>query len=672
MTEPLLLLRWNAGELSVTHGTVVTIGRAPDNTVVLASTAVSRYHVRIAGSDNGGWVVTDLGSTQGTFLDGERLGELAVAGPLDVMLGQGSEAVVVSMLPGGTADSGGFEPTRANGGRLVTPPQTEPDADTRVVAVPGGAQRPGGALSPARAPATVVPETSDAGALTLLLEGATHRLRPGLQATIGREDDNSIVVSEPTVSRHHVRIEHDGRGWLLLDLGSSSGTWHHGARAARFELSGSDSFVLGERTSGLAVEVTAPRRDGSDGRTPSAAPDRSRRALVPLVAGVVALGLVAGGALWATRSGDGLDKDLLARATVQVVTDAGSGSGSVIDSKLGLILTNAHVAAPAASGTGVRDFEFSDEVAQERNPRLLTINVSPGVDRGVRPAFRAQVVAVDGYLDLAVLKIVQTVSASNNTIETADLEELSQVELGDSADLGSGDAVLAIGYPGAAESSAPTFTEGVISGVVSDDRLRTNRAYLNIDASISFGNSGGLAADEDGRLIGVPTLGRTNPGKDVAVLGSMRPIALAMPLIEAARKGTSYTSPWTTEVPSDAAKVTDVRYTGPDTPREIGAGCSPGSPSAGTPSFAVDYSGFPNGPHLDVFSVLADPTTGKTIAFAYTEFATAFPGSGCMTMTMKASKAVQPGSYVLRIGVGANYTLLYDDEIEYTPGASSG
>ena len=115
-----------------------------------------------------------------------------------------------------------------------------------------------------------------------------------------------------------------------------------------------------------------------------------------------------------------------------------------------------------------------------------------------------------------------------------------------------------------------------------------------------------------------------------------------------------------------------VRYTGPDTPREIGAGCSPGSPSAGIPSFAVDYSGFPNGPHLDVFSVLADPTTGKTIAFAYTEFATAFPGSGCMTMTMKASKAVQPGSYVLRIGVGANYTLLYDDEIEYTPGASSG
>src|SRR5262249_27238419 len=49
-----------------------TIGRNPDQTLVIADAPVSRRHARISIVDDGA-VVEDLGSTNGTFLDGVRL-----------------------------------------------------------------------------------------------------------------------------------------------------------------------------------------------------------------------------------------------------------------------------------------------------------------------------------------------------------------------------------------------------------------------------------------------------------------------------------------------------------------------------------------------------------------------------------------------------------------------
>ena len=52
----------------------VTIGRAPDCDCVLGDPTVSRHHARLRrGAD--GWVLTDLGSTNGTRLNGWRLAE---------------------------------------------------------------------------------------------------------------------------------------------------------------------------------------------------------------------------------------------------------------------------------------------------------------------------------------------------------------------------------------------------------------------------------------------------------------------------------------------------------------------------------------------------------------------------------------------------------------------
>jgi hypothetical protein len=64
------------GALSGTSVTLadvpVTIGRAPDSTVVLDDDYASNKHARVYPI-NGEWMVEDLGSTNGTYLDRERL-----------------------------------------------------------------------------------------------------------------------------------------------------------------------------------------------------------------------------------------------------------------------------------------------------------------------------------------------------------------------------------------------------------------------------------------------------------------------------------------------------------------------------------------------------------------------------------------------------------------------
>src|SRR6478735_2306893 len=65
----------------------VTIGRAPDSTVVLDDDYASNRHARIAPDESGGWIVEDLGSTNGTYLGRTRIPgptRLTIAAPVRV------------------------------------------------------------------------------------------------------------------------------------------------------------------------------------------------------------------------------------------------------------------------------------------------------------------------------------------------------------------------------------------------------------------------------------------------------------------------------------------------------------------------------------------------------------------------------------------------------------
>ncbi len=84
--RPLKQLRVTAGPLSGTRVTLgdqtILIGRADDSTLVLTDDFASSRHARLTQRD-GTWYVEDLGSTNGTYLDQQR-----VQGPLAVAPGQ--------------------------------------------------------------------------------------------------------------------------------------------------------------------------------------------------------------------------------------------------------------------------------------------------------------------------------------------------------------------------------------------------------------------------------------------------------------------------------------------------------------------------------------------------------------------------------------------------------
>jgi len=50
---------------------------------------------------------------------------------------------------------------------------------------------------------------------------------------VGRDPQSDMVLDDPGVAAEHFRIQHEGDGWLLLDLGSEGGTFVDGARVQR-------------------------------------------------------------------------------------------------------------------------------------------------------------------------------------------------------------------------------------------------------------------------------------------------------------------------------------------------------------------------------------------------------------------------------------------------------
>ena len=94
---------------------VVNIGRAEYNDVVIADDSVSTAHAKLQRRE-GVWVLTDLGSTNGTFVDGEALsGEIALGPGVTVRFGQ------VSVLFEPTDDALGV--AKGSGTRMMEPLQ---------------------------------------------------------------------------------------------------------------------------------------------------------------------------------------------------------------------------------------------------------------------------------------------------------------------------------------------------------------------------------------------------------------------------------------------------------------------------------------------------------------------------------------------------------------------
>lgn len=167
----------------------------------------------------------------------------------------------------------------------------------------------------------------------------------------------------------------------------------------------------------------------------------------------------------------------------------GQGSGVIIHES-GLAISNWHVvdAAMMKDGSQSADHEVKVTLPDGRE-------------------FQVHVLSTSRDDDLALLKILLPPG-----------ETVTPVELGDSDSLGLGDVVIAIGNPLGLANSA---SAGIISALDLEVQIRGRmwpyEGMVMTDAAINPGNSGGALLNEDGKLVGINSAGRTGAGMAIPV-----------------------------------------------------------------------------------------------------------------------------------------------------------
>ena len=163
------------------------------------------------------------------------------------------------------------------------------------------------------------------------------------------------------------------------------------------------------------------------------------------------------------------------------------GSGVIISPR-GYILTNQHVV------------EAADEIE---------VALSDG------KKLPAKVVGNDPETDLAVLKV--------------DAQNLPAITLGQAENLKVGDVVLAIGNP---LGVGQTVTMGIVSALHRTGlRINTFENFIQTDAAINQGNSGGALIDASGNLVGINTAILSQSGGSIGI-GFAIPVSIAKQVME--------------------------------------------------------------------------------------------------------------------------------------------
>lgn len=169
-----------ANRFSFDHGSYV-IGRQDGCEIVLASASVSRQHARIF-VDQGRCYIEDLGSANGVLVDGQRVvkqRDLGTASQIRV----GDYYLYLEYK----------RPEQARPHVLQTLFISDDSASHKLVRI----------------------NDSFAGEEFNLSE---------IENTIGRTDDNFILLSDTSISRHHAKVIRQGEVYTVMDLGSSNGS----------------------------------------------------------------------------------------------------------------------------------------------------------------------------------------------------------------------------------------------------------------------------------------------------------------------------------------------------------------------------------------------------------------------------------------------------------------
>jgi S1-C subfamily serine protease len=200
--------------------------------------------------------------------------------------------------------------------------------------------------------------------------------------------------------------------------------------------------------------------------------------------------------------------------------EIGTGSGFVV-SPAGYVLTNHHVIAGQEVRLPPRSFDVQD-VRVRMEVRKIEV-VLPGGSEGDQ-VLEASVVAADPVLDLALLSVVAN--------------DLPSLALGDSDALVAGQPVTAWGFPlgrrvevgrGRGPRVVPRVSAsgGTVAALRADDE--GDARYIQTDATLNPGNSGGPLVDDEGFVMGVVKMRLTRGDR----VGFAIPVNLVKDFVEA-------------------------------------------------------------------------------------------------------------------------------------------
>jgi serine protease Do len=236
---------------------------------------------------------------------------------------------------------------------------------------------------------------------------------------------------------------------------------------------------------------------------------------------------------------------LVPRTADLITTQRASGSGVVVDPD-GYIVTNAHVVGGA----------------QRLRVELPVPAIGSSILAARSRTVSARIVGIDLETDLAVIRI--------------DERQLPALAFGDSDELSAGQVVLAFGSPLGLHNSV---TLGVVSAVARQLEPESPMIYVQTDATIGPGSSGGPLVDVRGRLVGINTLSASQAGGNDG-LGFAAPSNIVRTVYEQIRK-TGYVRRG--DIGIRAQTVTPVLASGLNLPRSSGvviADVLPGSAGA--------------------------------------------------------------------------------------------
>jgi ABC transport system ATP-binding/permease protein len=213
----------------LTAGVSYRIGRDPQADIVLTDSRVSWEHA-VVEERGGTWLLQDAGSTNGTFLNRQRVRQVTITGSCAVRLGHPDDGPLLScsLARGPDGAPGGPDmPVRVQAATALWQPAESP--------APGQPHQPAPPAVPQR-------HASWDRNPSAVLKLPTRQLR------IGRASDNDVVVSDLSVSRYHAELRRTTRGYEIVDAASHNGTYLNGQRITSAPVTETDLIGIGPAT----------------------------------------------------------------------------------------------------------------------------------------------------------------------------------------------------------------------------------------------------------------------------------------------------------------------------------------------------------------------------------------------------------------------------------------